>query len=395
MFGGEHPMVEQTPRDGVTTVGCARMIARLHRYDGYGNLRWVSRPRLGGFGLCGRCARHAQAGCTREDGIRDLLSKAGLLAFLALATLLIAGCGGGDDTASSPPASATATSTAAPVSSASSSASLGAGQAESIQDAPFALNMTQPVPPDFRAAYQRRALIAVQFYKEGQDPFYPQGLQPDVKVQRSMESLSRQYPTIEFFNYEITNPGFAETSEGLEQGEFGTLAVQLGVGITPYVVTLAPDGDQYVIDNLFQGYTPRAVLSQALYDLSATEVESNTSDIDVVIDQLQLTDSGGGLEYITISNQSPREVNLQGFSLRLLDPQTGEVNPDSVGVQINDEVIIQPGESASIGRLPSVVDAEGDRVEGVFEGGDALQLAPGDQLALIDSGGAVANTYTV
>ena len=272
---------------------------------------------------------------------------------------------------------------------------VGAGQAESLQDTPFALNMSQPVPPDFRAAYQRHALIAVEFYKESRDPFYPQGLQPDIKVRRSMASLSQQYPTIEFFTYEITNPGTAETSEGLQQGQYGTLAAQLGVGITPYVVTMSPEGSQYIIDNLFQGYTPRAVLSQALFDLSATEVESNTSDIDVVIDQIELTETGGGLEYVTISNQSQREVNLQGFSLRLLDPETGELNPDSVGVQINDDVIIQPGESASVGRLPSVVDADGDRVEGVFEGGDALQLAPGDQLALIDSGGAVANTFTV
>jgi len=255
--------------------------------------------------------------------------------------------------------------------------------------------MEQPVPPEFRAAYQRRALIAVQFYKESKDPFYPQGLQPDAKVQRSMDRLNQQYPTIEFFTYEITNPGAAETSEGLNQGQYGTLAAQLGVGITPYVVTLAPSGEQYVIDNLFQGYTPRAVLSQALFDLSATEVESNTSDVDVQIEQLELTDSGGGLEYVTIANQSGQEVNLQGFSLRLLDPESGEVNPDSVGVQINGDVLIQPGESASVGRLPSVVDADGDRVEGVFEGGDALQIAPGDQLALIDSGGAVANTFTV
>jgi len=321
--------------------------------------------------------------------------KAGLLAFLALAALLIAGCGGGDDTASSPPASATATSTASPAAAASAPATVGAGQAETIRDTPFALNMEQPVPPDFRAAYQRRALISVQFYKESRDPFYPQGLQPDVKVQRSVDNLSRKYPTVEFFSYEITNPGAAETSEGLEQGQYGTLAAQLGVGITPYVVTLAPDGEQYVIDNLFQGYTPKAVLSQALFDLSATEVESNTSDVDVVMEQLELTESGGGLEYISIANQSPREVNLQGFSLRLLDPESGEVNPDSVGVQVNEDVLIQPGESASVGRLPSVVDADGDRVEGVFEGGDALQLAPGDQLALIDSGGAVANTFTV
>ncbi len=320
--------------------------------------------------------------------------RAVLLPMIALMAFLVAGCGGGDDTASSPPATATSSASTAATASAAA-ATVGAGQSETFQDTPFTLNTEQPIPPDFRAAYQRRALIAVQFYKESQDPFYPQGLQPDAKVQRAMDRLNQQYPTVEFFTYEITNPGAAETSEGLDEGQYGTLAAQLGVGITPYVVTLAPSSEQYVIDNLFQGYTPRAVLSQALFDLSAIEVESNTSDIDAQIDQLELTDSGGGLEYVTIANQSDQEINLQGFSLRVLDIETGEVNPDSVGVQINGDVLIQPEESTSVGRLPSVVDADGDRVEGVFEGGDALELAPGDQLALLDSGGAVAATITV
>jgi hypothetical protein len=34
-------------------------------------------------------------------------------------------------------------------------------------------------------------------------------------------------------------------------------------------------------------------------------------------------------------------------------------------------------------------------VLGTFEGGEALDLAPGDQVALLDSGGAVASTYTM
>jgi hypothetical protein len=42
-----------------------------------------------------------------------------------------------------------------------------------------------------------------------------------------------------------------------------------------------------------------------------------------------------------------------------------------------------------------VVDADGERVVGTFEGGEALELAPGDQVALLDSGGAVASTITV
>jgi hypothetical protein len=34
-------------------------------------------------------------------------------------------------------------------------------------------------------------------------------------------------------------------------------------------------------------------------------------------------------------------------------------------------------------------------VAGTFEGGEELNLAPGDQVALLDTGGAVASTVTV
>jgi hypothetical protein len=264
-----------------------------------------------------------------------------------------------------------------------------------MRDVPFSLNTEQPIPPDFREAYQRRALISVQFYKSGEDPFYPQGLRPDEQVRSSVERLRRQYPTIEFFSYDIDNPGTAETSEGLEPGQYGTLAAQLGVGYTPFVAMLAPSGDRYVITNLFQGYVSDPILRQALFDLSAIQVESNTSDIDVVLERIALTETGGGIEYFTVQNRSGRPVNLQNFSLRVLDPETAEVNPDAPGVTINEAMRIQPQESVSIGRVPDVVEADGERVAGTFEGGEALDLGPGDQLALLDSGGAVASTITV
>ena len=264
-----------------------------------------------------------------------------------------------------------------------------------MKDIPFSLNTEQPVPPDFTEAYRRRALISVQFYKVGEDPFYPQGLSPDERVRSSMESLRSRYPTIEFFSYDIDNPGTAETSKGLEPGQYGTLAEQLGVGYTPFVAMLAPSGNQYVITNLFQGYVPRPVLNQALFDLSAIQVESNTSDIDVVLERVELTETGGGIEYFTVQNRTRRPVNLQGFSLKVLDPETGEVNPDSPGITINEDVQVQPRESVSIGRVPDVVDADGERVAGTFEGGEALDLGPGDQVALLDPGGAVASTFTV
>jgi len=314
--------------------------------------------------------------------------------FLALFSVggLIAGCGGGGGEETTVPATATTPAAASP---APGEGTIGIGQAETIKDVPFALNTEQPVPPDFKEAYQRQALIVVQFYKMGEDPFYPQGLQADEEVRASIERLRTEYPTIEFFSYDIDNPGTTESREGLDPGQYGTLAAQLGVGFTPFVAMLAPSGEQYVITNLFQGYVPRPVLSQALFDLSAVQVETNTSDVDVVLEQIELTETGGGIEYFTVENSSKRPVNLQNFSLQVLDPETGEVNPDLPGVTINEAIEVPPKQSVSIGRVPAVVDADGERVVGTFEGGEALQLAPGDQVALLDSGGAVASTVTV
>ena len=325
----------------------------------------------------------------RGTGVRRLPARAGL--FLALILALSAGCGGGGEETAVPTTPVTTPAATTPA----GEGTVGAGQAETIKDVPFSLNTEQPVPPDFEEAYQRRALISVQFYKTGEDPFYPQGLSPDEQVRATMETLRPRYPTVEFFSYDIDNPGAAETGKDLEPGQYGTLAAQLGVGFTPFVAMLAPSGDQYVITNLYQGYTPQPVLSQALYDLSSVQVEDNTSDIDVELEQLELTESGGGIEYVTVRNRSTRPVNLQGFSLQVLDPETAQVDPDSPGVTISEAVEVQPGDNVSIGRVPDVVDADGERVAGTFEGGEALDLGPGDQVALLDSGGAVANTITV
>jgi hypothetical protein len=319
---------------------------------------------------------------------------AGLFLALVLIGALCAGCGGGGEATTTAPPSAT--SAPAATSSAAGEGTIGIGQAETVKDVPFSLNTEQPVPPDFREAYQRRALIVVQFYKVGKDPFYPQGLGVDGQVRASMDKLRSQYPTIEFFSYDIDNPGTSETGEALKPGQYGTLAAQLGVGFTPFVAMLAPSGDhQYEITNLFQGYVTRDVLSQALFDLSAVQVESNTSDVDVVLERIEPTRTGAGIEYFTVQNHSKSPVNLQNFSLRVLDPRTGEVNPDSPGITINEPVKVDPGQDVSIGRVPDVVDAAGQRVAGTFEGGEALQLAPRDQVALLDSGGAVASTYTM
>jgi hypothetical protein len=327
----------------------------------------------------------------REYEVRSLPGRVGLFLALLCIGALSSGCGGGGEETTVPPA----TTTPAAATPAAGEGTIGIGQAETIEDVPFALNTDQPVPPDFREAYQRRALIVVQFYKVGEDPFYPQGLGVDQQVRDSMERLRSQYPTIEFFSYDIDNPGAAESGDQLEPGQYGTLAAQLGVGFTPFVAMLAPSGEQYVITNLFQGYVSRPVLSQALFDLSAVQVEDNTSDVDVTLEQIELTQTGGGIEYFTVENRGRSPVNLQNFSLRVLDPETGEVNPDSQGITINEAVELAPRQSVSIGRVPDVVDADGERVVATFEGGEALELGPGDQVALLDSGGAVASTYTM
>lgn len=337
---------------------------------------------------------------------------------LLVGTSFLAGCGGGDETAETTAATTTATTAAV-----AAPTTVGAGQAETVRDAPFELNTQQPVPPDFAAAYERNALIAVQFYKEGQDPFYPQGLGIDERVNNSVDELSSNYPTVELFSYEITNPGDigaavqaqpqgdqtdqqstnddgdGDTGDSppLAAGEYGTLPAQLGVGYTPFLATLAPQDGGYIIENLFQGYVPRPVVKQALFDLSAAgDTQGNTSDVDVVIDSFDLTRDGAGLEYVSIENNTNRAVDLQGFTLRVLDLETGEVDPGAGEASINDNISIPAKRSRSVGRDANVVDSEGNDVEGVFDVSDGgLDLTPGDQLALLDSGGAIASTITI
>ena len=324
-------------------------------------------------------------------------ADAGLWVYLALTLgclFVFAGCGG--DESQAPVTPSQSPGTAIPEGTPTENIVVGEGQAESTRDEAFKLNTSQPVPPNFEEAYGRRARLVVQFYKLDQDSLsYPQGLSVDRKVNKSMMRLSTKYPTIEFFSYGIANPGPVGDEHSLQPGEYGTLAAQLGVGITPFIAMLAPSGDEYVITNLFEGYVPRPVLSQALFDLAAVQVEDNTSDVDVDLEQVQTTEEGGGIEYFTVRNGGTKSVNLQGFALRVLDPETAQVTPGAPGVTIDSDIRVERGQSVSIGRVPDIVDDKGKRVAGTFEGGTSLDLAPGDQIALLDPGGAVASTITV
>lgn len=324
---------------------------------------------------------------------------------LTLAIVFAAGCGGGGDDAeeaTAPPPAGGTTAAAGGATSASPGGNTAGGatvesdaQAESLQDTPFVLNTDQPIPPDFRAAYQRKALIVVEFFKQGQDPFYPQGLEVDDFVNSDLQYLESEYPEVEYFTYDISDPGTAESSEELEPGQYGTLAAQLDVGFTPFIAMLAPRGEQYVFENLFQGYVEEGVLDQALFDLTNVDVQGNSSDTDLELDRVELTESGGGIEYFTVTNNGERGVSLQGFALLVVDPETGEASGESEGVEVTEEIRVRPGATASVGRVPDVTDADGRTVRGTFSGGEQLGLEAGDQVAILDGGGAVVDTITV
>ena len=324
--------------------------------------------------------------------------------------LLVAGCGGGEQKAqepppATPPQDAEGDGGATPPAEAPGGNAAGGSTvesktgAEALEDSPFELNQRQPIPPDFRAAYQRRALIVVALIKEEPDSSrgvaYPQGIRTDDQVNKDLDDLREDYPQVEFFTYDIARPGKAENSEDLGRGEYGTLAAQLKVGYTPFVAMLAPRGDRYVIENLFQGYVERGVLNQALFDLTRNDTGGNSSDVDVGLDRVELAESGGGIEYFTVTNQGDEDADLSGFTLRVQDPDTGEVDGSEGGVQISDAVRLAPGEQVSIGSDTDILDADGREVAGAFSDGYSLTLRAGDQVALLDNGGAVIDTISI
>lgn len=330
--------------------------------------------------------------------LKRWLTGAFAIAVLTVLTVLMAAGCGVQDPAKPPPKPGATTRPPGGSSVAPGSTVLAPAQGEVInKTTPFKLNTTQPVPMDFKAAYQRRAMMLVEFHKASADASnknlgdYPQGLTVDRSVNQSVEGLRARYPGVEFFVYDIDNPGQAQKSEDLKRGQYGTLAAQLGVGYTPFVALLASQDQNYYIVNLWQGYVDAKVIDQALFELTSKAPAGNVgnkSQYDVTVDHIQLTANRAGIEYFTVTNKSDKEIDLKGWSLRLVDPATGEANPDSPGVKVNGSIKVAPGKTVSVGRVPAVVDSKGQRVAGDFQGGQNLKLTPGSQMALLDQNGA-------
>jgi hypothetical protein len=61
---------------------------------------------------------------------------------------------------------------------------------------------------------------------------------------------------------------------------------------------------------------------------------------------------------------------------------------------VNEEILLASVKAVSIGRAPNVVGADGEQVAATFTGGEWLGLRPGDQVALLDIGGADIDTIS-
>ena len=89
------------------------------------------------------------------------------------------------------------------------------------------------------------------------------------------------------------------------------------------------------------------------------EGRGKSSDLDAVLDQVELTESGASIKSFTVTYKSNREADLSGLLLNGMDPGTGDIHAGSKGVQIGEGVRPAGEEKASIGRSTEIVDADG------------------------------------
>ena len=83
-------------------------------------------------------------------------------------------------------------------------------------------------------------------------------------------------------------------------------------------------------------------MEQALFDLVASDVGGNSSDVEVLIDPVELTESGGGVEYFTVNNEGDAEADLSGFTLQVQDPETGDTGDCLGRIEIGSDVRLAP-----------------------------------------------------
>ena len=138
---------------------------------------------------------------------------------------------------------------------------------------------------------------------------------------------------------------------------------------------LAPRGEEYVVENLFQG-TSSGVSSTTHCSTFRARTSGDSSSIDVILGSVELTESGGGVEYFTVINHGDGEIDLSGFTLNAVDRETGRSDA-TAGIQIIGAVRLVPGQEASLRRTPDLVDADGDQMVGTFAGGECSRLRSG------------------
>jgi hypothetical protein len=358
----------------------------LRGFPGHGKFASV---RNGAGAFDRRNGLRADEGENRIRGpTQSLPARLLLLVCLILSLPVVAAaCGGGEETEPPPTVQDVAEEEAAEPPTVAVEEATSEGE-------PFTLVVDgQAVPPDFRAAYERESPMVVQFFKQDEMAFYPQGLGVDSIVDDSLGQLQEQYPDVEFFSYDIDDPGLAENSAELELGQYGTLATQLGVQMTPYVAMLAPREGGYVYESVFVGYSTQPVLDQALAHLADTRTSGSEGFPELVLQQVEPA-GGGEIKSVTVGNEGEASVELGGYELVAIEPSTGEAAPDSGSLTVDGEPEVDASGNISLGVAPDVEDAEGNQVDGTF-GGGPLAVEPGDQVGLVTPDGAVAATFTL
>ena len=167
------------------------------------------------------------------------------------------------------------------------------------------------------------------------------------------------YPQVEFFSFDIAEPGNAESSEELNQGEYGTLAIQLEVGYTPSWRCSCCATKSTSSRTCSRG-TSSGASSTTHCSIFRARTSGNSSRVDVILGQVELTESGSGVEYFTSINHGDFETDLLGFTLNAVDRETGRPGDATAGIQIIGAVRLVLGQEASLRRAPDVVDTDGD-----------------------------------